>query len=118
MEVFKLVVFPFFLTVMQCFPLLLLFFKLPVQVHNLPVLLFGCNIHVCLLVCMTATTTAFVSPSVLVGDDVSAAAIAVPVVVVVLLLVIGVVVLGMGLCIYYWKKGLRESRSIWVQLSR
>ena len=56
-----------------------------------------------------ATTTAFVSPSVLVGDDVPAAAVAVVVVLVVLLLlVVGVVVLGMGLYIYFQKKGLRE----------
>ena len=56
---------------------------------------------------MTITTTAFVSPSVLVGDVVSAAAVAIPVVLVVLLLLV-MVVLGMGLCIYVWKKGLKE----------
>ena len=57
---------------------------------------------------MYDTATAFVSPSVLVVEDLSAAAVAVPVVVVVLLLVIGAVVLGMGLFLYFRKKGLRE----------
>ena len=57
-------------------------------------------------VCM-ATTTAFVSPSVLVGDDVPAAAVVVPVVLVVVLLLV-MVVIGMSLYIYVWKKGLRE----------
>ena len=49
---------------------------------------------------MAATTTAFVSPSVLVVDDVPAAAVAVPVVLVVVLLLV-MVVLGMSL--YVWK---------------
>ena len=53
---------------------------------------------------MAVTTAAFVSPSVLVVEDVPAAAVAIPVVLVALLLVIGVVVLGMGL----YKKGLRK----------
>ena len=94
---------------LKCFLMLLLFFKLPVQVHNLPVLLFGSNTHACLLVqciCM-ATATAFVSPSVLVVEDVPAAAVVVPVVLVVVLLLV-MVMLGMSLYIYVWKKGLRE----------
>ena len=57
-----------------------------------------------MFVCIAATPTALLSPSVLVVEDVPAAAIAVPVVLVVLLLVIGVVVLG----VYFWKKSLKE----------